>query len=142
ADGTTIRDHRARSGDSDGRFAHESDLGKRNIHAHTFTNPAEGLRQTSDVARPPVRPISTVNAAAVMRGRLANRVATRPSDPWRGQQPQRTYQPPQRTYQPPQRGYQQQPQRTYQPPTYAPQRTYQPPQRGTDNPPSPTYTPP
>ncbi len=158
--GPIVRDHRHGTKDSQWRFAAERDFGKHNIHAHTFSNLAEGLHVTAPVTRPPSHLVApNVKAASIMHGRLntrfnGTRAPGRDPRPSRftGTQPTRTYQPPTRTYNPPARTYQpptgstyQPPARTYQPPTGStyqpPTRTYQPPAR-TYNPPTRTYQPP
>jgi hypothetical protein len=70
--GPNIRDHRtAKTMDSHWRFSGDKDLGKR-IRPNLFHNPAEGLRVTTPVVRPPVRgTMQPVRAASIMRGRLA-----------------------------------------------------------------------
>jgi hypothetical protein len=72
--GPQIRDHRThRAMDSHWRFAANKDFGKR-IRPNLFKAPAEGLRVTSTVTRPPVRPnYQPVHVASLMRGRLAVR---------------------------------------------------------------------
>jgi hypothetical protein len=158
--GPLVRDHRKQR-DSDWRFTHERDFGRSRIRASLYRNPAEGIRVTSTVTRPPVRGGTRVGAAEVMRGRIHARYsrdgASRPGasvtsgagQPTRGtyQPPSRGYQPtrPERpsygTYQPPSRG-------TYQPPSrgsYSPpsRDSYQPPSRGSYSPPSrDSYQPP
>jgi len=73
-DGPRIRDHRNRSGDADWRFTHERDFGRGRIRGNLFRNPAEGLRVTSTVARPPVRTDTRpVRAATLMKSRLGVR---------------------------------------------------------------------
>jgi hypothetical protein len=69
--GPEIRDHRKhRSMDSQWRFAANKDFGKR-IKPNLTRAPAEGLRLTSTVTRPPVRPnYQPVHVASLMRGRL------------------------------------------------------------------------
>ncbi len=135
--GPAIRDHRGH--DSAWRFASVNDFGHGHVRAHLFQNPAEGLRVTQPIARPPFRGATTpVRAATLMHARAA-------SPAWTGarsasaspihsmqQPPVRSYQPParsyQQTYQPPARSYQpayQPPARSYQPPV----RSYQPPVR-------------
>ncbi|HSD91261.1 MAG TPA: DUF6600 domain-containing protein [Kofleriaceae bacterium] len=74
--GPIIRDHRSSTRvatlkNSHWRFATTEDFGKRNIRAHLFKNPSEGLRVTSIVTRPPIRGlVQPVRAASVMHGRL------------------------------------------------------------------------
>ncbi len=98
-----VRDHRHY--DSQWRFAHEGDFGRGHIRGHLFNNPAEGLRVTSTVTRPPLRGIGNpVRAASLMpRARPAmswggSRPATnprpgmqqgfrQPAQPWRQPQP-------------------------------------------------------
>ena len=158
-----IRDHRdhphvrdRRDHNSHWRFSAQQDFGKPHIRSHTFKNPSEGLRLTTDVARPPIRHGASVTSAAqVMRDRLLTRPprvstnphpyrpphATHPShqtqQPPYGPQPYRpphAFQPPTHgTYQPPNRGAYQPPTRgTYQPPNHS----YQPPSHGSYQPPS------
>ncbi len=71
--GPSIRDHRtATAMDSHWRFSADRDFGKR-IRPNLYKVPAEGLRVTSIVTRPPVRPnYQPVRAASIMRGRLAH----------------------------------------------------------------------
>lgn len=163
--GPVIRDHRHPSHDAHWRFQSQRDFGAHNIHAHTFVNNAEGLRATSSVVRPPIRPIGpTFHAANVMRGRTNGRLAPQQANgagPARWQ-PRPTYQQPNRgSFQQPNRGsfvqpsrpYPSQgrtynpyqgPARTYQPPAgYQQPRTYQPPSRGSYQPPPSrgSYTP-
>ncbi|HTR54778.1 MAG TPA: DUF6600 domain-containing protein [Kofleriaceae bacterium] len=52
--------------DAHWRFTAEGDLGKTNIRAHEFRDPAEGLRVTSAVARPAVRGTSMTRLTSVM----------------------------------------------------------------------------
>jgi hypothetical protein len=150
--GPIVRDHR-RQRDSDWRFAHERDFGRTRIRASLYRNPAEGIRVTSTVSRPPVRG-TRVSAADVMRDRIQLRYGRsgggRIVRDHRGGGRGGSYQPPtRRSYQPtstpPSRGtYQPRPSRpaighsggnsggTYQP-------TYTPPSRGSDRPPRATY---
>ncbi len=141
-----VRDHRGRLSepmDSHWRFTHESQFAG-NIHGHLFQNPAEGLRVTSAVARPPVRSaMPAVHASSLMSGRVAaatpSRVQTfhqpamnnayRPPMNTYRQPMTNTYRPPMNTYRPPVNAYRQ-PMNTYRPPmnTYrAPRNTYRPP---------------
>jgi hypothetical protein len=164
-----VRDHRSgRRRDSDWRFVRNTDMGKR-LAPHTRSVAvAEGLSQTADVARPPVRAPKTVSAATVMKSRLAQRYANRAPNANGGRQTfdRQTFdrnrhtvrqprQPTQQTFgnhrnpnhggarnpsvQGNQGGYQG---GTRQPPSH----TYQPPrsgyQGGTRQPPSHTYQPP
>jgi hypothetical protein len=81
--GPVVRDHRTNRGGqsvprvatlnkSHWRFAAEAEFGKRNIRAHLFKNPAEGLRLTQITTRPPLRgSVQPVKAASIMQGRLA-----------------------------------------------------------------------
>ena len=55
--------------DAHWRFTGEADLGKPNIRAHEFRDPAEGLRVTSPVARPGIRGTSMTHVSAVMSQR-------------------------------------------------------------------------
>jgi hypothetical protein len=73
-EGPKVRDHRPRAKTKDWqwRFAAVDNFGKPRIRAHLFKKPAEGLRVTSIVPRPPVRPnVQPVRAASIMRARLA-----------------------------------------------------------------------
>ena len=142
------RDRRLDQHDSHWRFTAQQDFGKRNVRAHMFKNPAEGLRVTTDVARPPVRSGAQVTSAAqVMGDRLRGRQPPRHPTyhpPTHRPHPATAYQPPTQhppmhgAYQPPTRGSYQPPTRgSYQPPTHG---NYQPPAHGTYQP--PTYQPP
>jgi hypothetical protein len=149
------RHHSGRSRDSDWRFSHENDFGRRSIRGQAFTNPAEGLRVTNEVSRPPLRGNTTVSAASVMRGRQVRQntggFGPRPpaarNDHYSTSRPEgvRTFP----TYRPPRAGSYNPPSRsvgTYNPPPsrgYNNPGTYNPPSRGTYNPPSrSTYNPP
>jgi hypothetical protein len=72
--GPNIRDHRTHHAmDSHWRFTKIADFGKR-IRPNLYRAPAEGLRVTSTVTRPPVRAsYQPVHVASLMRGRLALR---------------------------------------------------------------------
>jgi hypothetical protein len=71
--GPIVRDHRThKTKDWQWRFAATGDFGKPRIRAHLFKSPAEGLRVTSIVARPPLRAtVQPVKAESIMRARLA-----------------------------------------------------------------------
>ena len=142
--GPIVRDHRRPRKDAHWRFTTETNFGKHNVRAHIFQNPAEGLRVTSTVPRPPAHVGPTVRTSSVMRGRMNAIGGTR--SPSVRNNPAFGPQPPSRSYQPPTRSTYQGPSRTYQPPAGPPrnyQPTYQPPSRSTYNPPSrSTYNPP
>jgi hypothetical protein len=79
--GSRVRDHRThKTKDWQWRFASAGDFGKPRIRAHLFKSPAEGLRVTSIVMRPPLRAtVQPVKAASIMQSRLAfaSRIGTR-----------------------------------------------------------------
>ena len=82
--GPIVRDHRGRrTGNADWRFVADRDLG-RHIRG-SLVHGAEGLRVTSTVARPPVRPTRPAVAVThVMKSRLAVRDRLRGADGVRG----------------------------------------------------------
>ena len=147
-----IRDHRHY--DSQWRFASQGDFGRGHIRGHLFSNPAEGLRVTSTVARPPLRGISQpVRAATLMpRVRPAMSYGSRPMSArapqafhpaqptWHQPMPaQPAYRQPMPAYrQPMQPAYRQPMQPAYRQPMPA-QPAYRQPMQPTYRPPAPTY---
>lgn len=78
--GPIVRDHRhpATVGDSQWRFAANSDFGHGHIRGHLFQNPSEGLRVTTQVKAPSVRGnYAPVASSSIMRARFSGANAAR-----------------------------------------------------------------
>jgi uncharacterized membrane protein YgcG len=100
-----VRDHRYAGGDVHWRFAADGDFARPHIRSHLFNNPAEGLRVTSPVSHPGIRPSTPpVHVSTIMRPRLANpqftqgRTTVGTAPPVRSSVQSSTYRPATQTY--------------------------------------------
>jgi hypothetical protein len=145
--------------DSHWRFASDLDLARPHIRSHLFKDPAEGLRVTQPVSRPPVRPNTRpVHVASVMGSRPSSSQFTQgfghnappvrtapPTQGIRPNGPMQTYRPPVQAYHPPMQPIRPPYNAGYQPPVqtyHPPMQPIRPPYNTGYRPPVQTYHPP